>query len=102
MTKDDALAKLEALNQAICTAVFVIKSEQETLDRFFVEQSRMESVGPILDPTLFNNSERRATEALLSPISDAARNIIRIYDMQSARAADALQAVSPAQNTGSG
>ena len=40
----------------------------------------MDSVGPILDPTLWNSSERRVTEALLTPVYRAASDLIETYD----------------------
>ena len=93
MTREEAKARLEALNQTIATAVTLIRSEVPTLDQFFAEAQHMDSVGHILDPTLFNDSERRATAALLTPVYTAARDLVRIYDHQVAEAKSALRKV---------
>lgn len=93
MTRDEAKDRLNALNSSIATAVLLIRAEAETLERFFEEKRHMESVGPILDPTLFNSSERRATEALLSPVYEAALDLVRVYDAQILRAKAALEQV---------
>lgn len=93
MTREEAEEALCRLNAAIATAVLVINGEKEVLDRFFAEQRSFDTIAPILDPTLWNSSERRATEALLSPIYKAAKNLIVIYDAQTSRAAKALAEV---------
>lgn len=93
MTRAGAEEALVRLNAAIATAAMVIDGEKETLDRFFTEQRSFDSVGPILDPTLWNNSERRATEALLTPIYRAAREFVRAYNAQAELARRALDEV---------
>ncbi|QZN99758.1 hypothetical protein [Chenggangzhangella methanolivorans] len=71
----------------------MIREHRDTLDRFFAEQRSMDSVGAILDPTLFNSSERRATEQILTPIYRAAQTFLETYDRQSASARQALAKV---------
>ena len=93
MTKEEARAKLDALNAVISTAVMLIAGERETLDQFIAEQESMNSVGPLLDPTLFNSSERRTVEAIVTPIYSAARELVRAYEAQICKAAAALQKV---------
>jgi hypothetical protein len=93
MTQDEAKQRIEALNRSIATAVLLIQGEAETLDQFFAEATTMASVGPILDPTLFNSSERQAAEALLTPVYEAARNLIRTYDAQVEKVSAALERV---------
>jgi len=91
MNRDEARQALDALNRAIATAALLIRAESETLERFFIEQRHMENVGVILDPTLFKCSERRAVEALLTPVYGAARDFLAAYDRQVARAGEALK-----------
>jgi len=93
MTKEEARRRLDQLNAAISTAVMLIRAERDTLDRFFVEQQSMDSIGPILDPTLFNSTERRTTEAILTPIYKAARHLADAYDLQLAASRSALAKV---------
>lgn len=93
MTKEEAKQRLHALNAAIATAVAVIKMEKATLDAFFEEQRSMDSVGPILDPTLWNSSERRVTEALLTPVYRAASDLVETYDGTVERSKAALEKV---------
>lgn len=95
-TREEAQERLHALNAAIATAVVLIKSEAKTLEQFFAEAEHMASVSPILDPTLFNSSERRAAEALLTPIYKAARDLVRAYEEQQAKGLEALQRVRTA------
>ncbi|MGE0426229.1 MAG: hypothetical protein AB7O88_28475 [Reyranellaceae bacterium] len=93
MTRDEAAEHLAAANTAIATAVMLIRCEIDTINRFFEEKEHMASIGPIIDPTLFNSSERRAMEALLSPVYEAARDLVGAYDRQNALARDTLAKV---------
>lgn len=88
--REETRMRLDELNSTLATCALLIKSHQEVLDQFFDEAEHMASVGPILDPTLFNSSERRATEALLTPIYKAARDFVLTYDEQIAKAKTAL------------
>ena len=56
MTREEARAGLEALNNSIATAVILIRSKQDILDRFFTELHDMDNFGHIVDPTLFNST----------------------------------------------
>jgi hypothetical protein len=96
MTRDEAQEALHELNGAIGVAVSLIRSQKEILDRFFAESESMASIGPILDPTLFNSSERRAVEALVTPVYRAAQNLLSTYDEQQAKGLDALAKVKAA------
>lgn len=93
MTREEARRKLDELNACIATSVQLIEANQETLDAFFAESASMASVGPILDPTLFNSSERRATEAILTPIYRVARDLVVAYHGQAEVAQAALAKV---------
>lgn len=93
MDKQQAKEALNTLNAAIGAAVVLIEGERETLEQFFEEERLMENVGPILDPSLFKDAERRAVSALLSPIYREALNLVTVYHQQLGRAADALEQV---------
>ncbi|OWV94239.1 hypothetical protein ATY81_12365 [Rhizobium sp. R72] len=93
-TRDEARASLDTLNTTIGTAVLLLRQQQDTIEQFMRESRDMDSVGHVLDPTLFNSSERRATEAILKPIYAAAVNLIETYDRQIAQAATALRKVT--------
>ena len=93
MTKEEARRRLDALNSTIHTAVLLIAAERETLEQFFAEARDMDNVGHILDPTLFNSSERRATQAILTPIYTAALDLVRAYEGQVEAAAAAVAKV---------
>ena len=93
-TRAEAVDALSGLNLTLSCAVQLLREHVATIDQFFEEKRSMENVGSILDPTLFNSSERRATEALLAPVYRAARDFVATYDAQVARALEALAKVS--------
>jgi hypothetical protein len=80
MTREEAHNRLVALNHAIKTAVQLIGIEREILDRFFAEARDFDTLGPILDPTLWMNLERRQVEAMLKPVYSATRDLLNAYD----------------------
>lgn len=89
----DEKEKLIAAGQAISTAVMILRMELPTIEAFLKESRLMEGVGPIIDPTLFNKSERRAAEAVVLPLFNAAVDFVRVYDSQIARSKEALAKV---------
>lgn len=93
MTKDEAKAALDGALMSIGAAREMIRAVEPTLAQFMVEAQRMESVGPILDPTLFNSSERRATEAMLKPFFEMALAFVQRHDQQMAIVKAALEKV---------
>ena len=72
----------------------LLKPFEPRVLQFHRESRDMDSVGPILNPTLFMNPERRAAEAVLKPIYDEALRFIQIYEAQRDRSAAALGKVS--------
>lgn len=88
-----ARRQLEEATAAISTAAMVLAGVEETLARFMDEKRRMDSIGPILHPTLFNSEERRATEAMLAPLFKAGLDFVQLYKAQLAHAAGALAKV---------
>jgi hypothetical protein len=86
--------KLQGAAQAISTAIMVLKIEEPLFKAFLKECHDMDHFGPILDPTLYNNSERRAVSAVLEPLFQSAVDFIAAYDAHVARAKIALAKVS--------
>ena len=92
MTKEDAKAELNAAAAAVATAVMVLQPHLGLFDRFEAECRRMENFGAVLNPSLFNSSERRAIEALGSMFL-ASADLVRNYQAQVKRSAEALAKV---------
>lgn len=77
----------------LATCHHLLEGIRPTLEAFMEESRRMDNIGHILDPTLFNSPERRATEALLKPVFKAGLDFLRTYDVQAAVGRDALEKV---------
>lgn len=92
-TVEEAREQLAEACMIISHATDLIRPYAPLFEQFRQETERMESAGPIIDPTLFKSSERRATEAFLKPIFEAAEQFIRTVDVQKARAQVALDQV---------
>ena len=86
--------KLEAASNAISTAAMVLKMEMPTFEAFLEECRDMDNFGHIVDPTLYNKSERKAVSALLEPMFKAAVTFVKAYDAQLAEAQAALKKVA--------
>ena len=82
LTKEQAKAALDDALLTIGAARELLRSVEPTMARFLAEAQRMESVGPILHPTLFNSSERRATEAMVKPFFEMALAFAGRHDRQ--------------------
>jgi hypothetical protein len=95
MAGDDAKARLLAASQAVSTAVMVLQMEKPTMEAFLKEARDMDNFGYIVNPTLANDSERRAVSAMLEPLFKAALDFLTAYDTQLARSKDALAKVQP-------
>lgn len=93
MTKEEAKAALDDALRSTGAAREMIRSVEPTLARFMVEARRMESIGPILDPSLFNSSERRATEAMVKPFFEMALSFVERHDRQMETVKAALEKV---------
>ncbi|WAX93162.1 hypothetical protein N7E70_015805 [Aminobacter sp. NyZ550] len=90
-----AREKLEKANAAISMAAMMLASVAPTLEEFMRECRDMESVGVFLKPSLFMDPERRATEALMKPLYQAALSFTQTYKTQlAAAAAGALEKVN--------
>lgn len=78
--RDEAKRRLHALNATILMAVEFIRTEKATLDAYFAELEHVDSVMPMIDPTLWMSRERQRTEAVLTPIYRAALDLVQVYD----------------------
>ncbi len=88
--------KLQYATQAVATAVMILKMEMPTIEAFLKEARDMENFGHIVDPTLYNKTERRAVSAVVEPLFAAATTFVRAYDEHLAKSKAALEKVSAA------
>jgi hypothetical protein len=91
--KTDAIKELDAALKTIAVACELLRPYLPLFRQFEREKRLMESAGPVLDPTLFNSSERRATEAIVAPAFSAAQAFIAEIDAQQARVKAAFATV---------
>lgn len=76
---------------AISLCATLLATHRDLFERFMKESRDMESFGAIVDPTLFMSSERRATEAILKPLYQAALALLDEHDRQIAAARGAIE-----------
>lgn len=86
--------ELEGAAHALSSAVLLLRMEKPTFEAFLKECRDMENFGSILDPTLYNKSERKAISNLMQPLFQAAVDFIAAYDDHMAKAKAALAKVS--------
>lgn len=89
-TIEEAREQLAEACMAISHATDLVRPYLPLLEQFRDEAQIMNSIGPIIDPTAFMNPERRATEAFLKPIFEAAERFVHTVDIQKTRAQAAL------------
>jgi hypothetical protein len=89
-SRKEAKERLARATHAIHAAVMLVKMERPTIEALLEECRVMDSAGPILNPTLFNNSERRAVSSFLEPIFRDALGFLSKYEAQAAVALAAL------------
>ena len=82
-----AREKLEEANAAISMAAMMLASVAPTLEQFMSDSRDRDNVGTFLKPSLFMDPERRATEALMMPLYEAALSFTQTYKTQLAAAA---------------
>jgi len=75
-------------------AANLLRGSLPLMQEFLIESRRMETVGPVLAPSLYMDSERRATEAVVKPVFEAAVRYVADFDNAVERARLALEAVS--------
>lgn len=92
--KSEAKMRLEAANQAVAMAAMVLRGELETMSAFLKECEDMDNFGYIATPTLANNSEHHAVSALIEPLYKASIDFVRLYDVHTTKAKDALAKVA--------
>lgn len=90
----DARERLEAANAAIAMAAHLLQPHRALFDEFMRESWLMESVGLVVDPTLYKSPERRATADVLEPVYRGAIDFLNTYERQTARLREALEKVN--------
>lgn len=91
--RESTRRRIQEAAAAIETAAMLMRAELAFFDEYAREAARMDSVGPILDPTLFMNAKRQAVDAMLRPIFSEAAAFVRSYDAHVARSRAALEKV---------
>lgn len=89
----EASEHLSRAAHAVRTAVLLLKMEMPTIQAFLKESRDMDNFGHITDPTLWRSSERRAADAIVSPLFKAAVALVAVHDEHLAKARDALERV---------
>jgi hypothetical protein len=92
-TIEEAREMLASAANAAQMAAHMLRPHLALFAQFRQEAQLMDSVGPILNPTLFKSSERAATQAFLAPIFDEAERFVRTVDRQTKSAREALEKV---------
>lgn len=90
----DARRELDSANAAISMCAQILGTQRDLFERFMKESRDMENFGHIVDPTLFKSEERRAVEALLKPLYQAALDFLDAHDRQITAAKTALEKVN--------
>lgn len=80
MTVPEAHDALAQLHNAINVAATVLAQHRPVLDAYFVELQRVDSVMPIIDPTLWMNPERRDAERILTPMYRSVRAFLDAFE----------------------
>jgi hypothetical protein len=83
--------ELRSALQAIALAAELLKPHRELIDRYFAEANHMDSFGPIFEPTLFKNPERRRVDEALRPALKATADFVDAI----AKAQGAVTALQP-------
>lgn len=91
--KKTARQELADAAQAIATAGHILRPHMGLIARYMKERDLMDSVGPIISPSLYKSSERQATDAIMGPIFQAAAAFVKALDDQTQRAREALEKV---------
>lgn len=95
MTRDEARLALQEVIAAVSLAVNVIRPHADFIRLYQAEARDMESVGPLLAPSLYMSSERRAADAVIGPLLGQALSLVKTYDQQVSAANVALKKVTP-------
>jgi hypothetical protein len=90
---DTVRQELAEAAQAISMAGHILRPHLPLIERYRKERDLVDSVGPIINPSLYKSSERQATDAIMAPIFQAAAAFVAILDDQTRRAREALEKV---------
>lgn len=94
MATNDARARLMEAAAAINVAVQILRPHVALFADYEREERVMESIGPILDPTLYRKGERRAVASLMGPLFKHADRFVALFDEQAANGKAALEKIS--------
>lgn len=87
--------ELRAALAAIGMCADVLYLHRDLLRRFIAESRHMDSVGPILDPTLWMNPERQKTDAAIRPLAEQTLSWLAAVDRAKAAIAGASSDMLP-------
>ena len=78
--RSEVFAEVGRMNQVLGTAIALIKSEMQTIDYFLSECQRMDNVGSILTPSVYNDPVRKKNQETMQPILEAAKKLVNVFD----------------------
>lgn len=90
MTQEEARAALHAATNAIREAAELLRPHSGLFAAYQRERESMDSIGPIIDQTLWKSPVRRETDAIVGPLFDGAQSFLRIVESQRTRAMEAV------------
>lgn len=96
MAHRDPREQLTTATAVVSGVASLLRQERPTIEMFLKECRDMESFGPVVAPSLFHRSERRAVEAAIRPIFEAAITFLNTHDEHVKRVKSALQQVGHA------
>lgn len=80
MTIEQARNAMLEANASIRTAIALLRPHLPLFEAFAAEQRNIESIGPIINPTLYRSSERRAVADAVGPIYEQACRLVETFD----------------------
>lgn len=89
----EASEQLGRAAHAVSTAVMLLQMEMPTIQAFLKESRDMDNFGHSVNPTLWKKPERRAADAIVRPMFEAAVRFVAVHNEHLAKAQDALAKV---------
>ncbi len=88
MTIEQAREAMLQANASIRTAIELLRPHLPLFEAFAAEQRNMESIGHIINPTLYRSSERRAVADAVGPIYEHACRLVETFDTKAGELAN--------------
>lgn len=82
MSLEERRVALRAASHAIGAAVALLRPHVVLFDAFKREQEYMESIGCIIDPTLYKSRERREVADMMAPLYAASTRLVETFEAQ--------------------